>query len=68
MPRCNHKEAVCVIGDFWTCKTAGCDNGPKAEKPRTEKPRQLEFTFATPVDVYHFAPEWLDDFITEVTK
>jgi hypothetical protein len=29
MPNCRHKEAVCVIGDFWVCKTAGCENGPK---------------------------------------
>jgi hypothetical protein len=28
MPRCNHPEATCAIGDFWTCKTAGCPNGP----------------------------------------
>ncbi len=28
MPRCDHPGATCVVGDFWTCKTAGCANGP----------------------------------------
>lgn len=29
MPNCGHREAVCVIGDFWTCKVGGCKNGPE---------------------------------------
>lgn len=28
MPRCSCPSATCVIGDFWTCKTIGCVNGP----------------------------------------
>ncbi len=28
MPRCDHKGAKCIIGDFWTCTDPDCDNGP----------------------------------------
>jgi hypothetical protein len=34
--RCECKSATCVIGDFWTCKTAGCKNGPPKKKSTAE--------------------------------
>ncbi len=35
--KCDCKTASCVIGDFWTCKTPGCKNGPpKKAAAKTE--------------------------------
>jgi hypothetical protein len=31
MPACGHQEAVCIIGDFWTCKVGGRKNGPAVQ-------------------------------------
>lgn len=28
MGRCNCSTAVCVVNNFWQCKTLGCKNGP----------------------------------------
>lgn len=73
MPRCRHKEAVCVIGDFWTCKTPGCKNGPKPEAVYTMKPAWT----VTGVDqeqgiiTFHFdwpPVEWDEDAKTPVSR
>lgn len=63
MPRCSHKEAVCVIGDFWTCKTAGCKNGPPAAK----HPGGWRYA---PDTTWYIAwpPEWDEDAKTPVDR
>lgn len=59
MPACEHKDAVCVVGDFWTCKTPGCKNGPSAGTGD-----EIEFrvrywgNVSTP---YQGVIEWADD-------
>ncbi len=58
MPDCGHKGAVCVVGNFWTCKVRGCVNGPKDEPKKQalqEEWPQLSF-------------EWDEDFKTPVTS
>jgi hypothetical protein len=32
--RCACATAACVIGNFWTCSTIGCRNGPTKPKPQ----------------------------------
>jgi hypothetical protein len=31
MPDCGHPGAGCVVGNFYTCKTLGCSNGPEVK-------------------------------------
>jgi hypothetical protein len=54
MAKCNHAGATCIIGDFWTCKTPGCENGPKPPKPET-KTRQFTRPNTEPMDL-----DWIE--------
>ncbi len=30
-PSCSRTDAVCVLGNFWQCKSSSCKNGPQQE-------------------------------------
>lgn len=53
MPKCNCRTAECVIGNFYCCKTPGCENGPpRARRPPVEPEVTIEWdtpdNFRTP--------------------
>ena len=59
MPRCEHKGATCIVGDFWTCKTPGCKNGPQEKEPDLRiRWRRLEFDWT---DHWFPFPEFDDE-------